>query len=165
MSLHPRVAGNITFPFYPSTPTRSLIDWQEFSKAFHAWAMAEGASQACFWLAVGLYRSGKHYRPTPPLKRGCAPWPPRSRYLAYLREECHRLGASYIHAKGHSKTRPEALARMFAWKRLRDQGFSLPGIAATCFKDHTSILSGLRRLELLDSITQFSRSLATENDL
>jgi chromosomal replication initiation ATPase DnaA len=42
-----------------------------------------------------------------------------------------------------------AIARMTAWKRLRDLGYSLPSIGKAYNRDHTSILSGLRRLKKL----------------
>lgn len=40
--------------------------------------------------------------------------------------------------------------RMRVWKDLRDRGYSLPGIGAVFDRDHTTIMSGLKRLAKLD---------------
>jgi hypothetical protein len=70
-------------------------------------------------------------------------------YEAALLEACNDAGVSYLVALRGLKTKSGVVARWKAWKRLRDEGFSFPGIGAACGYDHTSVLNGIRNLEVL----------------
>lgn len=50
------------------------------------------------------------------------------------------------------RNRRVAYPRMRAWRTLRNYGYSLCGIGNAIGYDHTSILSGIRRIEYLDGL-------------
>lgn len=72
--------------------------------------------------------------------------PSASRYLAYISQEAAAMDFDPIVALSQSRARGATLCRMRAWKHLRDDGFGLSGIGRVAGKDHTTILSGLRRI-------------------
>lgn len=82
--------------------------------------------------------------------QGCGAVPSRARYLAYLAEEIAGTNLKLEDVASVSRKKKHTRPRFRAWRRLRADGFSLPGIGKIAQRDHSSILSGLRRLKSLE---------------
>jgi hypothetical protein len=72
-----------------------------------------------------------------------------ARYRMYLAQECATAGVDFTWALAGGRKRPLVLARWRAWKRLRDDGATLPMIGRVAAVDHSSVLHGLRRLSTM----------------
>lgn len=70
--------------------------------------------------------------------------PTRSKYNLLLKEELSKIGLSYEQRDGREWR--IARCRYRVWKKLRDSGASLTGIAMVANKDHTTVINGLSRI-------------------
>ena len=78
----------------------------------------------------------------------------RAEYIRIVAEECAKLRIDPALVFRRSRRREAVIARLRAWRSMRDKGCSLPGIGKACFPkpfDHSTVLSGLRRLPALEA--------------
>lgn len=77
--------------------------------------------------------------------------PQLSRWVAYATEEALKLGESPDNVLNRKKSRGCWIARWQAFRRLRDEGFSLLGIGRVAGFDHGSVWCGIKRLNELEN--------------
>ena len=88
------------------------------------------------------------------LRTGCQNTrrPSPTRYRRMIEQEAARSGLSVREVLEGRRQKTDARARMRVWRELYQQGFSLCGIAWAANRDHTSILSGVRRICALEPV-------------
>lgn len=72
--------------------------------------------------------------------------PPRSKYLALLRQGCALTGADFASTVGGSTVRAAVYARRWAWARCMESGASYSGTAQTADFHHSTLIVGLRKM-------------------
>ena len=76
--------------------------------------------------------------------------PSISHYRSVVIEEATKAGVCHQDALSGKRYNGICYARFRAWRRLRDMGYSLPGIGAVSGKHHTSILHGIRQINEME---------------
>lgn len=123
-----------------------------------AYGRAVGAS-----LASGLATLREGYTPPQPRPASRCRAPGKALYQQLLREECAHYSVSFEIAVTRKRTRRHAVVRQRVFYRLRNMGYSLPGIGKSAGGfDHTSALHGARKIEMYNSITDFVRRVSVE---
>lgn len=87
---------------------------------------------------------------TPGLRNSRTPSPDRYRSMLIL--EAQRGGLDPGAVLSHQRKRGLCYARFQVWRKLKSQGFSLPGIGRAASRDHTSILYGIRKITMLENM-------------
>lgn len=120
-----------------------------------AYGRAVAASLASGFITL---RDGYSAPPERPKSRCKAPG--KALYQEILREECAFYSVSYEGVLSGRRLRRYAVMRQRAYYRLRNMGYSLPGIGKSAGGfDHTTALHGARKIEMYIAITDFLRSL------
>ena len=79
-------------------------------------------------------------------RKPCIGKPSPERYRMLLEHYAQRRLIPIQRVLSRDRTTQVALVRWEAWRELKRQGFSYPGIGLTARRHHTTILAGIRRL-------------------
>ena len=89
----------------------------------------------------------------PQSRSSCGGVPPKPLVALLATMEGAREGYDAQSVLGTSRLRPIAYARFRSWRKLRELGYSLPGIGKAYGKDHTTILAGIRSIKKAEAKT------------